>query len=59
MWKIAVGFVLFAGLALYVLSKGGDIDMGGEKHGDVTHAETPAAATAVAPPVSAPDATPK
>ncbi len=33
MWKIAVGFVVFAGLALYVLSKGGDIDMGGEKHG--------------------------
>ena len=33
MWKIAVGFVLFAALALFVLSKGGDIDMGGEKHG--------------------------
>ena len=33
MWKIAVGFVVFAGLALYMLSKGGDIDMGGEKHG--------------------------
>ena len=35
MWKIAVGFVVFAGLALYMLSKGGDIDMGGEKHGAV------------------------
>ena len=33
MWKIVVGFVVFAGLALYVLNKGGDIDMGGEKHG--------------------------
>jgi hypothetical protein len=33
MWKIAVAFVVFAGLALYMLSKGGDIDMGGEKHG--------------------------
>jgi hypothetical protein len=33
MWKIAVAFVVFAGLALYLLSKGGDIDMGGEKHG--------------------------
>ena len=33
MWKIAVGFVAFAGLALFILSKGGDIDMGGEKHG--------------------------
>ena len=33
MWKIIVGFIVFAGLALYLLSKGGDIDMGGEKHG--------------------------
>ncbi len=33
MWKIAVGFVVFAALALYLLSKGPDIDMGGEKHG--------------------------
>lgn len=33
MWKIAVAFVVFAGLALYMLSKGGEIDMGGEKHG--------------------------
>jgi hypothetical protein len=34
MWKIALGFAIFAGVALYMLSKGGDIDMGGEKHGD-------------------------
>lgn len=33
MWKIAVVFAVFAALALYMLSKGGDIDMGGEKHG--------------------------
>ena len=33
MWKIVVGFIVFAGLALYMLSKGGDIDMSGEKHG--------------------------
>lgn len=33
MWKIVVGFILFAGLALYLLSTGGDIDLGGEKHG--------------------------
>lgn len=46
MWKIAVGFALFAGLALYVLSKGGDIDMSGEKHGDTTHSEAPAPAAA-------------
>ncbi len=45
MWKIAVAFVVFAGLALYLLSKGGDIDMGGEKHGAVQpslHAAAPA-----------------
>ncbi|HEY3047763.1 MAG TPA: hypothetical protein VGJ72_09915 [Polaromonas sp.] len=33
MWKIVVGFVVFAGLAMFVLSKGGDIDLSGEKHG--------------------------
>ncbi|MCX7264650.1 MAG: hypothetical protein ACOYL0_13910 [Limnohabitans sp.] len=34
MWKIAVGFVVFAALAMYVIVKGGDnLDMGGEKHG--------------------------
>lgn len=33
MWKIIMGFIIFAGLALYLLNKGGDIDMGGEKHG--------------------------
>ncbi len=53
MWKIAVGFALFAGLALFILSKGGDIDMGGEKHGaEATHAPGVAAsapAPAVAP----------
>jgi hypothetical protein len=50
MWKIAVGFALFAGLALFILSKGGDIDMSGEKHGgDATHTEAPAAAAPAAP----------
>ena len=33
MWKIVVGFIVFAALALYMLTKGGDLDMGGEKHG--------------------------
>ncbi len=56
MWKIAVGFVVFAGLALFILSKGGDIDMSGEKHGvDTTHTPAAAAASAtVASPASAP-----
>ena len=43
MWKIAVGFAAFAGLALYILSNGGDIDMGGEKHGDTSHTEAASA----------------
>ena len=54
MWKIVVGFVLFAALALFVLSKGGDIDMGGEKHGDAIHTEAPAESPAA--PVMAPAA---
>lgn len=34
MWKIALGFIVFAAIVLYVLSKsGGDVDMSGEKHG--------------------------
>ncbi len=58
MWKIAVGFAVFAALALFLLSKGGDIDMGGEKHGaEATHAPAEAAKapaeTAPAAPVSA------
>ncbi|PQA77687.1 hypothetical protein [Rhodoferax sp. TS-BS-61-7] len=53
MWKIAVGFAVFAGLALFILSKGGDIDMGGEKHGaEALHTEAPAAAASA--PVAAP-----
>jgi hypothetical protein len=33
MWKLALGFVVFAAVGLFVLKKaGGDVDMGGEKH---------------------------
>ena len=52
MWKLLLAFVAFAALALFVLSKGGDIDMGGEKHGVDSHepaahkASEPAAAAA-------------
>ena len=35
MWKIVVGFLIFAAVAVYMLSKGGDVDMSGEKHGSV------------------------
>ena len=41
MWKIAVGFAVFAAIALFVIFRAGDkVDMGGEKHG--TEAVTPA-----------------
>ena len=55
MVKIAVGFVVFAALALFILSRGGgDIDMSGEKHGTDTapaHSAAPAsAASAIAKP---------
>ncbi len=52
MWKIFVGFVIFAALALFVIMKGGDkLDMGGEKHGEeAVHAPaTPPATLPVAP----------
>jgi hypothetical protein len=51
MWKIAIGFVVFAGLSLFVIMKGGDnIDMGGEKHGaEAVHAPEPAPTAAAAP----------
>ncbi len=45
MWKIFVGFVLFAGLGLFMIFKGGDkVDMSGEKHDTGSHTEAPAAA---------------
>lgn len=57
MWKIALAFVVFAGLVIFILSKGGDIDMGGEKHGiEVMHEALPPAlaASAAASAASAP-----
>ena len=57
MWKIAVGFAVFAGLALFVISKGGDnVDMTGEKHGSEA-VSAPAPAAAAPAPVEAPAAT--
>lgn len=48
MWKLVVGFAVFAALALFILMKsGGNIDLGGEKH-DVTAAHEPAASAASA-----------
>ncbi|MGE5450341.1 MAG: hypothetical protein ACM3VZ_00685 [Acidobacteriota bacterium] len=44
MWKLLLGFVVFAAIAIFVLMKsGGNVDMSGEKHGvDATHTDSPA-----------------
>lgn len=47
MWKLLIGFVVFAAVALVVLKQaGGNVDMGGEKHGIETGhaADAPASA---------------
>nr|WP_295775877.1 hypothetical protein [Rhodoferax sp.] len=49
MWKIALGFVVFAAVALFILSRGGDIDMGGEKHGTDSAPAHPEVAASAAP----------
>ena len=49
MWKIVLGFIVFAGISLFVIMKAGDkVDMGGEKHGvdTTTHAPVPPASGA-------------
>lgn len=53
MWKLVVGFIAFAALALFILSKsGGNIDLTGEKHdvggGHDAAASAPAEAAAPA-----------
>jgi hypothetical protein len=55
MWKLILGFVAFAAIAMYVLAKaGGDIDLGGEKHGvETTHTEPAKPAAADAAPATA------
>jgi hypothetical protein len=40
--KYIIGFVLFAALAMWLLLRGGDIDMSGEKH-EVPTSTAPAA----------------
>ena len=52
MLKIFIGFVIFAGLAMFVIMQGGDsLDMGGEKHGaDAVHAPEAAASVAASAP---------
>ena len=57
MWKIIVAFVLFAALAMYMLTKGGDVDISGEKHNVDAHpaaSEAASAATSAASAAMAP-----
>ena len=51
MLKIALGFVVFAALALFVIFQAGDkVDMGGEKHGsEASHEAEPAKPATPAP----------
>jgi drug/metabolite transporter (DMT)-like permease len=59
MWKIFVGFVLFAGLGLFMIFKGGDkVDMSGEKHDTGSHTAAPAAAPATPAAPAAPSVAP-
>jgi len=49
MWKLLVGFIVFAVIALFVLKKfGGNVDMGGEKHGVEVGSPAEGAASAAA-----------
>ena len=66
MWKYAVGFVVFAGLAIWVMTISGPVDLGGEHAAQEamhkesaadSHAAPKAEAPAVAP-VAAGDAAP-
>ena len=48
MWKLVVGFVVFAAISLFVIMKAGDkIDMSGEKHA-TEEAHAPAAPASAA-----------
>ncbi len=51
MWKIFVGFIAFAAIALFVIMKAGDkVDMQGESAGHVA-SEPAASASAIVPAV--------
>ena len=48
MLKLLIGFIVFAALALFILTRsGGDVDLGGEKHSvEAPHGAASAAASA-------------
>jgi hypothetical protein len=39
MWKLIVGFIVFAALGIWLLMRGGEIDMSGEKHDTGSHSQ--------------------
>ena len=52
MWKIALAFVAFAAVAVFILMRSGaDVDLGGEKHSvdAAPHSAEPAASAATPP----------
>lgn len=66
MWKIFVGFVVFAAAMMFLLMKAGDkVDLQGESHGQTQVETAPAQGTkapepvAAAPAASAPTEAPK
>lgn len=51
MWKLLIGFAIFAAVVVFILTKsGGNVDLGGEKHdvsaGAADHAASAAASSA-------------
>jgi hypothetical protein len=56
MWKLLLGFIVFAAIGLFVLKKaGGDVNMGGETHdvsGGSHAASAPAEPTSAAAPAA-------
>ena len=55
MWKLVVGFIVFAGIALWVLMNSGPVDIGGEHAAqEAMHKDAPAAAVAPVGPVAKP-----
>ena len=58
MIKLLLGFLAFAAVALFILSRGGDIDMSGEKHGIESHEPAASAAAGAAAAGSAAEAAP-
>jgi hypothetical protein len=50
MWKLIVGFIVFAGVALWVLVNSGPVDIGGEHAAqEAMHKDAPPAAVPATP----------